>query len=131
MSRRYTVLLVSLLAIMLAAPVFGNSQGPPWIHNDRIVPEEGCSCHGAGGSPSSEVILSISGVPRVYETGQMYNLSISLTHASYSTGGFMIWDYGSGVLTPGDGSKEVAESGGAVSQDAPGNDWISSWSAPS
>ena len=63
---------------MLAAPAFGNSQGPPWIHNDRIIPEEGCRCHGAGGSPSNEVILSISGVPRVYEVGGTYNFTISL-----------------------------------------------------
>ena len=76
MSRKYTLLLVATLALMMAAPVYGNSQGPPWMHNDRIVPEEGCSCHGAGGSPSSEIILSISGVPRVYDTGDTYNLSL-------------------------------------------------------
>ena len=40
MSRRYTLLLVATLAIMLAAPAFGNSQGPPWMHNDRIILKE-------------------------------------------------------------------------------------------
>ena len=131
MSRRFTLLLVTVLAIMLAAPAFGNSQGPPWEHNNRILVEEGCTCHGAGGSPSSEVILSISGVPRTYVADAEYNFTISLTHASYSSGGYMIWDYASGVLTPGEGSKEVAESGGALSHDAPGNDWAISWTAPS
>ena len=131
MSRRFTLLMVTVLAIMLAAPVFGNSQGPPWEHNDRIVTEEGCSCHGAGGSPSSEVILSISGVPRVYDYDTTYNLTISLTHASYSTGGFMVWDYGSGTFTATDGTKLVANSDGALSHDSPGNDWTIEWVSPS
>lgn len=131
MSRRFTLLLVTVLAIMLAAPAFGNSLGPPWEHNDRIIPEEGCSCHGAGGSPSSEVILSISGVPRTYVADASYNFTISLAHASYNTGGFMVWDYSSGTFTPGEGSKIVPESGGAISHDAPGNDWVVEWQAPS
>lgn len=131
MSRRFTLLLVTVLAIMLAAPAFGNSQGPPWEHNDRIIPEEGCTCHGAGGSPSSEVILSISGVPRTYVADASYNFTISLAHASYSTGGFMVWDYADGTFTPGEGSKIVPESGGAISHDAPGNDWVVEWQAPS
>ena len=131
MSRKYALLLVATLALMMAAPVYGNSQGPPWMHNDRIVPEEGCSCHGAGGSPSSEIILSISGVPRTYETGETYNLTISLTHVSYNIGGFMIWDYGAGVFDVSEGTKVVPESGGAISQDAPSNDWIVPWTAPS
>ena len=116
---------------MMAAPVYGNSQGPPWMHNDRIVPEEGCSCHGAGGSPSSEIILSISGVPRVYDTGETYNLTISLTHTSYNIGGFMIWDYGAGVFDVSEGTKVVPDSGGAISQNDPSNDWIVPWTAPS
>ena len=106
---------------------FGNSQGPPWMHNDRIIPEEGCSCHGAGGSPSNEVILSISGVPRVYEESGTYNLTISLAHSTYIAGGYMIWDYGDGNFTPGDGSKYVEDSGGALSHDNVGNDWEIVW----
>mgnify|MGYP002632949550 FL=1 len=132
MSRRYAVLLVATLAIMLAAPAFGNSQGPPWIKDggDRIIPEEGCTCHGAGGSPSTELILSISGVPRVYEAGGEYNFTINLVHSTNAIGGFMIWDYGSGVFSFVEGTKEVPDSGGAVSQDSPGNDWVIPWTAP-
>jgi hypothetical protein len=131
MSRRVVFLLVTALALLVAAPAYGNSLGPPWEHNNRIVPEEGCSCHGAGGSPSSEVILSISGVPRTYVANATYNFTISLIHASYSTGGYMIWDYGSGTFTPGDGSKIVVNSSGALSHDAPSNDWLIEWTAPS
>ena len=132
MSRRLTFLLVSTLVILLAAPAFGNSQGPPWtrIDSDRILVEEGCTCHGAGGSPSSEIILSISGVPRVYETGETYPMTISLAHQSYNSGGYMIWDYADGNFTPGDGSKYVAESNGALSHDSVGNDWVIDWTAP-
>jgi len=132
MSRRYAVLLVATLAIMLAAPAFGNSQGPPWIKDggDRIIPEEGCTCHGAGGSPSTELILSISGVPRVYEAGGEYNFTINLVHSTNAIGGFMIWDYGAGVFTFVEGTKEVPDSGGAVSQDSPSNDWVIPWTAP-
>ena len=125
MSRRFTLLLVATLALMLAAPAFGNSQGPPWTRDgsDAILVEEGCTCHGAGGSPSNEVILSISGVPRVYEAGQTYNFTVSLAHTAYNAGGYMIWDYGDGNFTPGDGSKYVPSSGGALSHDNVGNDW--------
>lgn len=130
MSRRLTLLLVGTLALLLAAPAFGNSQGPPWLHNDRILVEEGCSCHGAGGSPSSEIILSVTGVPRFYNISETYSMTISLAHQSYIAGGYMIWDYGDGVFTPGDGSKIVPDSGGALSHDNVGNDWIIEWTAP-
>lgn len=132
MSRRFTLLLVATLALMLAAPAFGNSQGPPWTRDgsDALLVEEGCTCHGAGGSPSSEVILSITGVPRTYETGAEYNLTISLAHPTYVAGGYMIWDYGDGNFTPGDGSKYVLNSGGGLSHDNVGNDWVIVWKAP-
>jgi hypothetical protein len=132
MSRRYAVLLVATLAIMLAAPAFGNSQGPPWTKegSDRIIPEEGCTCHGAGGSPSNEIILSVTGVPRTYVTGENYNFTITLTHSTNSIGGFMIWDYGSGIFAVAEGTKEVNSSGGAISHSEPGNDWVISWTAP-
>ena len=119
------------LALLLVAPAFGYSGGPPWMQNDRIVPEEGCSCHGAGGLPSTSVVVSISGVPRSYETGTDYEFIISLQHATNSEGGYMLWDYGSGTLTPGDGSLTETDSGGAVSQSAVGNDWAITWTAPS
>ena len=43
----------------------------------------------------------------------------------------MIWDYGAGVFDVSEGTKVVPESGGAISQDAPSNDWIVPWTAPS
>ena len=128
-SRRGRLLIVSLLALLFVAPVLGMPAGPPWESNGKLVVETGCSCHG-GGSPNINVVVSISGVPRSYDVGQSYDFTISLQDASNPSGGFMLWDYNSGTLTPGDGSQYVAEEPGAVSQSSPGNDWIVTWTAP-
>ena len=128
-SRRGRLLIVSLLALLFIAPALGVSTGPPWENGGKLVVETGCTCHG-GGSPSNNVVVSISGVPRSYDLGQSYNFTISLQDAVNSAGGFMLWDYNSGTLTPGDGSHAVSEEPGAVSQSAPGNDWVVTWTAP-
>ena len=130
MSRRMSFFLVVSLSVLLVGPAIGWSEGPPWIHNNNIVPEEGCSCHGAGNAPSAEIILSISGVPRVYELNTEYNFTITLTHSSYNSGGFMIWDYGAGNFTKVDGTTYVDDSNGALSQNAVGNGWVIPWSSP-
>ncbi|MEZ7993658.1 MAG: hypothetical protein QMC43_03545 [Candidatus Poseidoniaceae archaeon] len=128
-SRRGRLLIVSLLALLFIAPALGMPAGPPWENNGNLVVETGCSCHG-GGSPSNNVVVSISGIPRSYDTGQSYDFTISLQDATNSDGGFMLWDYNSGTLTPGDGSQTVTEEPGALSQSASGNDWIVTWTAP-
>ena len=128
-SRRGRLLIVSLLALLFIAPALGMPAGPPWESNGNLVVETGCSCHG-GGSPSNNVVVSISGIPRSYDAGQSYDFTISLQDATNSDGGFMLWDYNSGTLTPGDGSQSVTEEPGALSQSAPGNDWIVTWTAP-
>ena len=128
-SRRGRLLIVSLLALLFIAPALGMPAGPPWESNGNLVVETGCSCHG-GGSPSNNVVVSISGIPRSYDAGQSYDFTISLQDATNSGGGFMLWDYNSGTLTPGDGSQSVTEEPGALSQSAPGNDWIVTWTAP-
>jgi len=128
-SRRGRLLIVSLLALLFVAPALGVSTGPPWENGGKLVIETGCTCHG-GGSPNNNVVVSISGVPRSYDVGQSYDFTISLHDAVNSIGGFMLWDYNSGTLTPGDGSHAVSEEPGAVSQSTPGNDWIVTWTAP-
>lgn len=117
------------MALLFIAPVLGMPAGPPWESNGKLVVETGCSCHG-GGSPNINVVVSISGVPRSYDVGQSYDFTISLQDASNPSGGFMLWDYNGGTLTPGDGSQYVTEEPGAVSQSSPGNDWIVTWTAP-
>lgn len=124
-----TAALMVVLSLMLVAPALGNPNGPPWDNGGNLVIETGCTCHG-GGSPSTEVVVSISNVPRSYNTSDTYEFTIKLQHASNEGGGFLIWDSGAGLLSPGEGSQEVADQPGALSQSAPGNDWIITWTAP-
>ena len=127
---RYSPRLLSLaLTLLLIAPVLANPGGPPWQNSNGLVVETGCSCHGDG-APSPDVVVSISGVPRSYNISQSYTFIISLQHASYADGGYMLWDYNLGNLTPGEGSRTVAEEPGALSQSEVGNNWEVYWQAP-
>ena len=130
LSRNSRLLIFGLMALLLIAPALAMPGGPPWKSGDNLVVETGCSCHG-GGAPSDSVVVSISGVPRAYTLNQSYNMTISLQHASNSEGGFMIWDYNKGTLTPGEGARTVADEPGALSQSAIGNNWVIVWTAPS
>ena len=122
-------LLILILTVLLIAPVLANPGGPPWQNSNGLVVETGCSCHGDG-APSPDVVVSISGVPRSYNISQSYTFIISLQHASYADGGYMLWDYNLGNLTPGEGSRTVAEEPGALSQSEVGNNWEVYWQAP-
>jgi len=119
-----------VLSLMLVAPVLGNPNGPPWDNGGSLVVDTGCTCHG-GGAPSTEVVVSISGVPRAYNLSETYTMTITLQHASNDGGGFLIWDEGAGTLIAGTGSQSVADEPGALSQSEPGNNWEISWQAPS
>lgn len=129
-------LLILLLAVCLIAPVIANPNGPPWENSQGdLTIEGGCTCHGVGGpvngQPSTEVVVSISGVPRSYDTGASYDFVITLQHASYGDGGFMLWSYGVGTLVAGEGSQQTGPDNDAVSHSAVGNGWTVSWTAPS
>ena len=130
LSRNTRLLLVGLLALLFAAPALGMPGGPPWKNGDSLVVESGCSCHGDG-VPSTEVVVSISGVPRSYTLDETYTFTVTLQHASNAEGGFMIWDYNMGTLTPGEGSAVVPDEPGAIAQSAVGNNWVFTWTAPS
>ena len=130
LSRNSRFLILGLIGLLLIAPALAMPGGPPWKSGDNLTVEVGCTCHGDGAA-SSEVVVSISGVPRAYTLDQSYEFTISLQHASNELGGFMLWDYNNGALTPGDGSQSVAEEPGALSQSAVGNDWVVTWTAPS
>ena len=81
LSRNTRLLLVGLLALLFAAPALGMPGGPPWKNGDSLVVESGCSCHGDG-VPSTEVVVSISGVPRSYTLDETYTFTVTLQHAS-------------------------------------------------
>ena len=130
LTRNTRFLVLGLMALLLIAPALAMPGGPPWKNGETLVVETGCSCHGDG-APSSSVVVSISGIPRSYTVDQSYDFTISLQHASNPDGGYMIWDYNKGTLTPGEGSRTVADEPGALSQSAVGNDWVITWTAPS
>lgn len=128
-------LLILLLAVCLIAPVIANPNGPPWENSQGdLTVEGGCTCHGVGGpvngQPSTEVVVSIAGVPRSYDVGATYDFAITLQHASYGEGGFMLWSYGVGTLSAGEGSQLTGPDNDAVSHSAVGNGWTVSWTAP-
>ena len=122
-------LIIAVLGLLLIAPVIANPNGPPWQNGSDMVIDTGCTCHGDG-APSTEVVVSISGVPRSYSLSESYDFTISLQHASNDDGGFLLWDYNSGTLQPGVGSQTVPEESGALSQSEPGNNWVVTWIAP-
>lgn len=122
-------IIITVLGLLLIAPVIANPNGPPWQNGSDMVIDTGCTCHGDG-APSTEVVVSISGVPRSYSIGESYDFTITLQHASNEDGGFLLWDYNSGTLQPGAGSQTVPEESGALSQSEPGNNWLVTWIAP-
>ena len=122
-------LIIALLTLLFVAPVLANPGGPPWKNGDDLIINAGCTCHGDG-APSTEVVVSISGVPRSYDLGVTYDFTIALQHATNENGGYMLWDYNVGTLVPGEGSKTVDDEPGAISQSEVGNNWVVSWIAP-
>jgi len=128
-SGRMRLLMIGTIAILVSAPAFGFSEGPPWENGDSLTIDSGCTCH--SGTPSDEVIVKISGVPSEYAISETYNFTISLEHASNSEGGFILWSYGAGSLS---GDEEQVrnpdEEPTALTQAQPGNDWEVLWIAP-
>jgi hypothetical protein len=116
---------------LLAMPAFGSSGGPPVSNGVDPTVEFGCTCHG-GGTPSVAVIVSISGVPQAYTSGETYNFTISLQHQSNSIGGFLMTDFGNGSFTPleEEHTRVAEDNPNAISHSEPGNDWLVPWTAP-
>ena len=130
---RTTILI--LTALLLAGPVLGNPNGPPWMNDSEamtLTAEQGCTCHN-GGNPSSEVIVLVSSVPRAYALGETYILNISISSVN-PNGGFLITDYGAGTFDPDGGENMIWVAGSnmtGVSQSEPGSSWSLPWTAPS
>jgi len=89
---------------MLAAQALASSGGPPSENasgDSTIV--AGCNCHGVGapdnGVPSTEVIVSIGGVPHAYNVSESYELTITIEHSSNTAGGFMLSSGGIGTFS--------------------------------
>ena len=102
-------LLVIFLALMLSAQVLASSGGPPESNmSGESTILSGCNCHGsqapsAASSPSTEVVVSISGVPHSYNVSTPYVFTIKVEHSSNTAGGFMLSSGGTGTFSWAEG----------------------------
>ncbi len=112
-------LLVIFLVLMLSVQVLASSGGPPPENSmGESTVLSGCTCHGVGapanGGVSTEVVVSISGVPHSYDAGTSYEFTINVEHASNTAGGFLLSSAGLGTFSwsddmeirPADGSDD-------------------------
>jgi len=137
------------LLLMLVGSALAYSAGPPESNaaGDSTA-TYGCTCHGAGappvGTPSTEVVVSISGVPHSYDNGTAYNFTIKVQHSSNTDGGFLLSSGGVGTFSwledagirPADGSDEptsATNTSANISHSETGNpaEWTFIWTAPS
>jgi hypothetical protein len=143
------LLLVSALVLMLATHALASSGGPPEsnMSGDSSV-LNGCNCHGsaapgAASGPSTEVVVSVAGVPHAYEVGAAYELTIKVEHSSNTAGGFMLSSGGQGTFSwaedqsvrPAVGSNDSASAGSTsdnISHDEATDPaiWLVTWTAP-
>jgi hypothetical protein len=136
------------LLLMLGGGALASSGGPPESNaaGDSTA-TYGCTCHGAGaptaGIPSTEVVVSISGVPHSYDNGTAYNFTIKVQHSSNTDGGFLLSSGGVGTFSwaddldirPADGSGEptsATSTSANISHSSPASpaEWTFTWTAP-
>ena len=138
-----------LLILMLSAQALASSSGPPESNmSGESTILSGCNCHGSlapssPSPPSTDVVLSISGVPHSYLVNETYDFTISIQHASNTAGGFMLssgnvgtfsWSEGLEVR-PADGSSDPKSSistSDNISHSAVASpaEWVITWTPP-
>lgn len=141
-------IIVTSLVLMLAAQALASSGGPPPENSaGESTVQSGCNCHGVGapsaGTPSTAVIVSISGVPHAYDVGASYEMTISIEHSSNTAGGFILSSSGIGTFSwqdgqnirPIDGSedpKSATSTSDDISQSKTTDPatWTFTWTAP-
>jgi len=142
MSRVLTRLAIGLLLILLTvAPAMGYSDGPPTMVDGEEVVKVGCTCHG-GGVPSSDTIVSVSGVPHAYAANASYVMTITVEHLSNSLAGFMLssggvgvfsWDEDANIRPEADSGedKSSTSTSSAISHDSASDsgEWTFNWTA--
>lgn len=143
-------LLVISLILLLTAQVLASSGGPPDLNmSGESTVLNGCNCHGsaapsAPSGPSTDVVVSISGVPSAYQVDTAYNLTIKVEHSSNTAGGFLLssnsvgtfsWEDGVDVR-PAEGNEDPESSSSTSgnishSETADPAEWTITWTAPS
>ena len=136
------------LLLMLGGGALASSGGPPESNaGGDSTAEYGCTCHGSGaptqGAPSTEVVVSISGVPHSYDADTAYEFTITIQHSSNTGGGFLLSSGGVGTFSwsddidirPADGSGEPSSATSTSanishSSAASPAEWVITWTAP-
>ena len=143
-------LLVISLVLLLAAQVLASSGGPPESNmTGESTVLNGCNCHGsaapsAASGTSTEVVVSISGVPSAYQVNVQYNLTIKVEHSSNTAGGFLMSSGDVGTFSwadgfdirPAEGNDDPVSSSstsGNISHSKTTDpaEWIITWTSPS
>jgi len=110
-----------------------NPTGAPGLQGELLTAEIGCTCHGDG-FPSTEVLVSISGVPESYELGGEYSFVISGDATDSSAAGFIFTDYAIGNFTWSEGMGVDFAEGveGTITHKTPNSEksWTVNWTAP-
>jgi len=127
--KRGLVLLV--LATMLYIPA---SQVNASSHGMEGYSEVGCTCHGE--APGENAMVTIAGIPSVYQAGETYTLTVTLSGGPEAAeqghqGGFNLKS-SAGSLHPVDASTHVMDSGEITHEHAGANQrsWVVQWEAP-
>ncbi len=146
MSRFTLRIIVSIsLMLLLAGPGLALHAGPPSDTNNDGTGEDtwraGCTCH--SNSPSSSTLVKLSGVPHAYETGQTYNMTLTLEHSSNPGGGFFLSTEGIGTFSwdenqlirperdSGEDKSATSTSSGITQSDyTEPAEWTFTWTAP-
>ena len=123
-----------LLAITIPLLFFTGMHVDASSHGMDGYSESGCTCHGT--TPGADTTVAISGIPEVFNHGERYELTISLTGgpgeaAQGHRGGFNL-KASQGTLVPTDGATYITESGEITHEHSGANQrsWIVEWVAP-
>ncbi|MGB0515924.1 MAG: choice-of-anchor V domain-containing protein [Poseidonia sp.] len=124
-------LLLLLLATFLYIP---SAHVDASSHGMEGYSEVGCNCHGE--APGENAMVSITGIPSVYEAGETYLLTVALSGGPEAAeqghqGGFNL-KASAGSLHPVDASTHVMDSGEITHEHAGANQrsWVVQWDAP-
>lgn len=116
----------SVLAVLLLFLLATVSSGTEAKINGIYNVSGGCSCHG-----SVTVTYSLSGNPTTYSPGTTYSLSVDMTSASYSVGGFSI-EVTKGTLSNSGTNVKINTQGDSATHTTRSTPpWTVDWTAPS
>lgn len=123
--------LLAVILIVFLPGMEGVSSGIGDVNN-------GCNCHG-GGSASNQVTVLINGLPDVYNSSEIYQLTVSISggpeEGGINAGGFNLNANGGEFISLDNLTRVISEpkKGAEITHTSQGNDvrqWTVEWKAP-